>query len=337
MLEELLFSLRCDTASHVVVDAPLAPLTTFGVGGNADLLVVPTVVEDVVFTVQACRKHGVALRVMGAGSNLIVPDEGIRGVVLRLPSSAPVCRADGRWLEAQSEALPDGLARGLGHIVMHDDRWVVGAGVTDPALAHLAWLKGITGFEWMYDIPGSIGGAVFMNAGNSDGEMSHGLISARWVDPEGRLHDWTARQLDMSYRHTVFHDRPGLVVEATLRADTPASRESIRAEMDRIRDLRRSKFPGQLLCAGSIFKRPPGHYAGKLIEDAGLGGLRIGDAMVAHEHKGFIINMGNATASDLLQLIELVRTRVLDHSGVLLQTEVDVFGQRPFVPAPPDP
>ena len=323
--------LKQNSTAHLVPAAPLGDLNTFGVGGQADLLVVPSSMDDVVVAVQACREHASTLHIMGAGSNIIVPDAGIAGVVLRLPSTAPVCRADGSWLEAQVADGANARVGGLGRIRLAADNWIVGAGVFDPSLAHFAWEHGVTGFEWMYDIPGSVGGAVFMNAGNNDGEMSHSLVSARWIDPQGTLHDWSADKLAMTYRHTILHDQPGVVVEATVRADNSAPKDVILQEMRRIRDLRRSKFPRQLLCAGSVFKRPSGHYAGKLIEDAGLGGLQVGHAMVAEEHKGFIINLGKASASDLLALIEQVQQRVWENSGIRLETEVELFGQRPFV------
>jgi len=315
----------------VVRNAPLAPLTTFALGGNADLLVVPRTVADVVTVVQACRELEQPLYVMGAGSNLIVPDDGVRGVVLRLPARTPACNAEEeKRLSGQSwQRRPEG--QGLNAISMGDGTITAQAGVTDPELAEFALAHSIPGYEWIFDLPGSVGGAVFMNAGNNEGEMQERLLSVRWVSPEGELCEAGAEELEFGYRNSIFHRRPGIIVDAVLKADIRGSDGRIYAKMQRIKAVRRSKFPARLLCAGSIFKRPPGHYAGKLIEDAGLGGLRVGDAVVAEEHKGFIINAGNATAADVTGLIQLVRERVLEASGVALETEVELFSKRRFL------
>ena len=324
-------ALKKEIAGVVVRNALLAPLTTFALGGKADLLVVPRTVEDVVTVVAACRGSGTPLYVMGAGSNLIVPDDGVRGVVLRLPSRTPACNTEEeKRLSGQSwQRRPEG--QGLSSMSMGDGVITAQAGVTDPELAEFALAHSVPGYEWVYDLPGSVGGAVFMNAGNNEGEMQERLLSVRWVTPEGELCEAGPEQLDFGYRASVFHRRPGIIVETKLKADVRGSDGRIYAKMQRIKAVRRSKFPPRLLCAGSIFKRPPGHYAGKLIEDAGLGGLRVGDALVAEEHKGFIINAGNATATDVTGLIQLVRERVLEASGVELETEVELFSTRRFV------
>ena len=324
-------ALKKETAGVVVRDAPLAPLTTFHLGGAADLLVVPRTVDDVLIAVAACRERELPLYVMGAGSNLIVPDEGVRGVVLRLPSRTPACGAEG---EPRLSSVPwqrRAAGQGLCGMTLGDGVIVAQGGATDPELAEFALAHSVPGYEWIYDLPGSVGGAVFMNAGNSDGEMQERLVSVRWVTPEGELRRAEPKELEFGYRTSLFHREPAIIVEAVLKADVRGSEGRIYAKMQRIKAVRRSKFPARLLCAGSIFKRPPGHYAGKLIEDAGLGGLRVGDAMVAHEHKGFIINAGNATAADVTGLIELVRARVLEDSGITLETEVELFSQRRFV------
>ena len=252
---------------------------------------------------------------------------------MRLPARTPAYtkEAESRVSGApwQWQRRPEG--RGLSALRLEGDVIIAQAGVTDPELAEFALAHSIPGFEWLYDLPGSVGGAVLMNAGNNEGEMQERLVSVRWVTPEGELRRAEPKELEFGYRTSLFHREPAIIVEAVLKADVRGSEGRIYAKMQRIKAVRRSKFPARLLCAGSIFKRPPGHYAGKLIEDAGLGGLRVGDAMVAHEHKGFIINAGNATAADVTGLIELVRARVLEDSGITLETEVELFSQRRFV------
>jgi UDP-N-acetylmuramate dehydrogenase len=314
--------LRGVLAGHVEVGAALAPLTTFGIGGPADVLVVPDCEDDVRLTIRVCTEMHVPLYVMGAGSNVLVPDDGMRGVVLRLSPWPSACAdVEGR------------KARGLTRLAALDGTFVAGAGVTDERLAEFALQHGVTGFEWIYDIPGSVGGAVYMNAGNNDGEMKGNLVSVRWVDVAGAVHDTPVGELEMGYRTSRFQRGRGLVLEATLSASRHAAPEAIRAEMDRIRALRKSKFPEQTLCAGSIFKRPTGHFAGRLIEEAGLGGERVGGAMVSHKHKGFIVNMGGATAADVLALMQRVRERVQATSGVLLDPEVELLTDRRFCQA----
>jgi len=288
----------------VARDVPIAPLTTFRIGGSADLLVQPASRQDVVAVLRVCSECGVPLYILGAGSNLIVPDEGLRGVVLRLPD-------------------------GIDDISLHGDTIVCGAGVLDCRLAEFALGHQVTGFEWIFDIPGSVGGAVYMNAGNNDGEISHSLVLAKWVSPDGELHEAGAEELKLGYRTSRFHNEPGIIVEAVFAISARADGSSIRGRMDSIKELRGSKFPEESLCAGSIFKRPLGDYAGRLIEEAGCGGMSVGGALVSHKHKGFIVNRGDATASDVLTLIEQVRRRVLEHSGVELETEVEVFSPIP--------
>jgi UDP-N-acetylmuramate dehydrogenase len=253
-----------------------------------------------VAAVELCRAHGVPLTVLGGGSNVIVPDEGVRGLTLRLKGALDGLHLEGEDLVAQ-------------------------AGVLDETLSGLACDHGISGCEWLFDIPGTVGGAVLMNAGNNDGQMSDVLRSVTWVTAGGRLETCPVEQLGLAYRKSRFQGTPDIVVEARIairRRDRPSA---IRARMEAIRDQRRSKFPAETRCAGSIFKRPPGDFAGRLIEVSGCGGLRVGGAEVSDRHKGFIVNTGGATAADVLALIDLVRGRVLERTGTRLETEVEVL------------
>ena len=168
------------------------------------------------------------------------------------------------------------------------------------------------------------------------GEMSQCLVSVRWMGTDGRLHESTGAELDLSYRRSRFHSIPGIILEGTLRWDQRDSAPRIQQRMNEIRATRRARFPEETLCAGSIFRRPPGNFAGKLIEEAGCGGMRAGNSCVSHKHKGFIVNLGNATANDVLELIRRVQQRVLENSGVLLETEVEFFARNAF-PNPRDP
>jgi UDP-N-acetylmuramate dehydrogenase len=305
MHEELLKRLQVSLTGTVAAQADLAALNTFGIGGPATLLVEPASPDDIALTMEEARTAGLPLYVLGAGSNVIVPDEGVAGIVLR-------------------------LAGGLDSLTLVDGTVVAEAGVSDQRLAEFALEHRLAGFEWIYDIPGSVGGAVFMNAGNADGEIADSCLWVDYVTSAGQVARCDGQALQFSYRRSIFQeDVRGIVWRTGLRPAGEASPDVIREKMEAIRDLRRCKFPEETLCAGSIFKRPPGHFAGKLIEEAGCGGLRVGGALVSPRHKGFIVNTGGATAHDVLALIDEVRQRVLDSSGVQLETEVETFA--PFL------
>ncbi len=304
MLETLIKRLQSELSCPVATEVPLSPLNTFGIGGPAACLVSPRQVEDISAAMQLCHEERIPLYVLGAGSNIIVPDDGIDGVVLHLADSL------------SEISLESGLIRAAG-------------GVLDSKLSQFAWHHGLTGFEWIYDIPGSVGGAVFMNAGNNDGEISETVAEVTWVAPDGTVHRSGLPELGLGYRKSRFQRSPGIIVEAIFEPLGSDDQGAIRGRMDAIQAVRQSKFPPETLCAGSIFKRPPGHYAGRLIEEAGCGGMRVGGALVSQKHKGFIVNTGGATAADVLELISRVKARVLADSGVLLTTEVVSF--EPFL------
>ena len=299
-------ALRARLTGTIRVDEPLARHTTFCIGGPADLLALPASVDDVRQIMDWCLAAQMPLFLLGGGSNVLPLDEGVRGMVL--------CTRPG-----------------LGGLREEGGEIVAGAGVEDPVLAGFARDRGWTGFEWIDDLPGTVGGAVFMNAGNNDGEMAANTLTVTWLDPEGTLHTAGPEALGFDYRRSRFHGAPGCVVEARLRPLGEASPGTITARMDGIRATRQQKFPPETMCAGSVFKRPPGDYAGRLIEAAGCGGLRSGGAKVSEKHKGFIVNTGGATSADVLSLFERVRTRVLEASGVELQREVEIFGTRRFL------
>lgn len=299
-------ALRVRISGEIRVDEPLGKHTTFCIGGPADLVVLPASVDDVRFTMDWCLAREVPLFLLGGGSNVLPLDEGVRGVVL--------CTRPG-----------------LGALREEQGEIVAGAGVEDPVLAAFARDRGWTGFEWIDDLPGTVGGAVFMNAGNNDGEMAANTLSVTWLDREGTLHTGGAEALAYGYRKSRFHGDPGCVVEARLRPLGEASPAAITARMDGIRATRQQKFPPETMCAGSVFKRPAGDYAGRLIEAAGCGGMRAGSAKVSEKHKGFIVNVGGATSEDVMALIDQVRGRVLDAFGVELQREVEIFGTRRFL------
>ncbi len=279
---------------------PMAAHTTFRIGGPADAYVIPHSFEEVAAVVRACRDASVPLAVVGNGSNLLVADEGLRCVVMQLLSNLCEVRVDGVRVIAQ-------------------------AGATNAQVAAGALDAGLTGFEFASGIPGTAGGAAVMNAGAYGGEFKDICVELSCVTPEGELVRVGRDQADWSYRHSMMGDRGYTVVETVLELeeDDPAA---IKARMDDFQERRATKQPLEMPSAGSTFKRPAGHFAAKLIQDAGLRGCCVGGAQVSDKHTGFLVNAGGATASDVRQLISYVQQRVFEESGVMLEPEVKMWG-----------
>jgi UDP-N-acetylmuramate dehydrogenase len=279
---------------------PLAPFTWFRVGGPAQWLARPADVQDLLDLLSGLE-DGVALTAIGAASNLIVRDGGVRGVVLRLP------------------------ARGFGRIEVEADGVVAGAAALDATVAEHAAAAGLAGLEFLCGIPGSIGGAVAMNAGAYGREIADVLDWADVATPQGLLR-LDAAALRLSYRHAALPAR-GVVTRARLRA-TPAAKPAIAARMAEIRAAREASQPVRARTGGSTFRNPPDRKAWALIEAAGCRGMRLGAAQVSEKHCNFLINTGGATAAEIEDLGEAVRARVLAHSGVSLEWEIHRIGER---------
>lgn len=274
--------------------------TTFRVGGAAEYFVTPTI-EQVPKVVELCRQYEMPLTVMGNGSNLLVSDDGLRGVVMEIGKAASGIR------------------------ILDDEDLAVAAGTLLSETAHFAARHGLAGMEFAAGIPGSLGGAVVMNAGAYGGEMKDILSGVRVLTTTGELRVRPADELDLSYRHSRMMDEQEIVLEARLNL-TQGSEFVIRAQMEELRKRRVEKQPLEYPSAGSTFKRPEGYFAGKLIEEAGLRGYRIGDAQVSEKHCGFVINRGNASAAQILELMQHVQARVKENSGVDLEPEVRLLG-----------
>ena len=280
---------------------PLAPHTTFKIGGPADAFVSPRSVEEVSRVVCACEQASVPWRVIGCGSDLLVADEGVEGVVIEVRDNLSAIRVDGM-------------------------RVVAGAGATNAAVAEAACAAGLSGYEFACGIPGTVGGAAIMNAGAYDGEFSQVCTCVTCVTPEGRIVEVSREEAEWSYRHSMFDAARYVVVAATLEL-APADPVDIRARMDELTVKREAKQPIDMPSAGSTFKRPEGHFAAALIDQAGLKGLAVGGAQVSTKHTGFVVNAGDATSADVQALIAEVRRRVLESSGVALEPEVRMWGR----------
>lgn len=286
----------------IVKDAPMAEYTSFKAGGNADWLVEPQNSEQLSSVLQILAEEGIPHFILGNGSNVLVRDGGYRGVIVRPGDGFRYVRSDGEKL-------------------------ICGCGALMSTVARYAADEELAGFEFASGIPGSIGGAVFMNAGAYGGEMADIIESVELMSPDGKtVRRAVCDQLDMGYRHSALHESGEIVTEVTLKLSAGDGNE-IKARMAEMTEKRNSKQPVRYPSAGSFFKRPPGYYAAKLLEDAGCKGLTVGGAQVSEKHSGFIINIGNATASDILKLKDIVTARVMDSFGVAIEPEVRIIGE----------
>ena len=286
---------------RVEMDIPMKELTTLRVGGKADCVVFAGSESDVEQLALFCADRDVPLTVVGRGSNLLVRDGGLSGVVLLMGKSFADVRVEKNRVYAQ-------------------------AGATLGAAARAAQQAGLAGLEFAEGIPGSVGGGVRMNAGAYGGEIKDVLIDATVLTAEGELKTVTRDELDLSYRHSIVPEKGYIVLSARFRL-TPKPKDEIKSYMAELRAKRVEKQPLEYPSAGSTFKRPEGYFAGKLIMDAGLRGYSVGDAQVSEKHCGFVVNKGEATAADVLTLIKDVQETVLKQFGVKLEPEVKMIGE----------
>lgn len=282
-------------------DFPLSRVTSFHIGGNADLAVYPADAEAFAYALDAVVQAGVPYTVIGNGSNTLVRDGGFRGVVF--------------------------VTTDMRRVTIDGTRLTGGCGVLLGSVGTNASRAGLAGAEFANGIPGTLGGAVYMNAGAYGGQLADIVCETVCYDLDAKqvLHLDNAAQ-HFGYRHSVFMEKNYIILSATLQL-TKDEPDAIRARMNDYLARRREKQPLEYPSAGSVFKRPEGHFAGKLIEDAGLKGLRVGGAEVSSKHAGFIINVGGATARDVLELIERIREKVYAMSGVTLECEIRTIGE----------
>lgn len=300
MIQEFCQKLKNQLQKGTVLEQELMSRhTSFKIGGPADIFVQPASAEEMAQALRLAREEQVPFFVMGNGSNLLVSDEGFRGMILH--------------------------TGGLKEISVERDVIYAEAGATLRRVAKEAWEHGLTGLEFAAGIPGSLGGAVCMNAGAYGGEMKDVLLDVRVMTREGEVVLLSAKDLDLSYRHSVLQEKEYIVLSARLHL-TRGDKEQIKDRMDELAQARKEKQPLEYPSAGSTFKRPEGYFAGKLIQDAGLKGYTVGGAQVSEKHSGFVINRGNATAEEVLFLIRQVQKRIKQQFGVAMDTEVRMLG-----------
>lgn len=307
--------LKINENIEVIEDAPMSRYTSFKAGGNAKVLVNVTDIEDLKSLLKLFDEKKVKHMVLGNGSNTLFKDSGYDGVVIRNVISNEIL------FDAGEEKTTGDLQAGKKCLVT-----ARGTGVLLSVLARAAANEGLSGLEFASGIPGSLGGALFMNAGAYGGEMVQVVKSVRAVSPDGKEDRiFSNEEMDFGYRHSLLEENRYIAVEATMEL-TKGNKEDIMAQMKELATKRNTKQPVNYPSAGSTFKRPEGYFAGKLVEDAGLKGVSVGGAEVSTLHSGFIINKGDATATDILELIALVQNRVYDEFGVELKPEVRIIG-----------
>ena len=287
---------------NVVADEPMSAHTTFEIGGPADYFVRPTTIDEVRAVVELCRATATPLHVLGLGSDLLVADAGVRGVVMQIADNLADIEIDAEYAVAG-----------------------VGAGASNADVAEALAAAGLAGYEFASGIPGSIGGAAIMNAGAYDGQFSDAAIEVMCLDADLDFVRILAAEANWGYRQSRMNDEGMVVLGAVLQLASD-DEAAIRARMADLAERRASKQPLEMPSAGSTFKRPEGHFAGKLIQDAGLQGYAVGGAQVSTKHAGFVVNAGSATAADVRQLIADVQARVLERDGVALEPEVRMWG-----------
>ena len=287
---------------RIIPSAPMARYTTFRVGGSADVMVNINAPAEIAVALRAAKAANVPVTLIGNGSNLLVRDGGIRGLVIRMGSDCAAMHREGDCIIAQAGALMSSVAQ-------------------------FALAEGLSGMAEMGGIPGTLGGGVIMNAGAYGGELSQVVTRVEAVSvATGKPVVFEGQNLGLSYRHSAMMDA-GVIVTGVMLQLTPGDPAVIRARMEECAKARRDKQPLNFPSAGSTFKRPAGLFAAKLIDDCGLRGLRIGDAQVSEKHAGFVVNLGKATASDILALMDEVTRRVFEQTGVTLEPEVRILGE----------
>lgn len=286
--------------NDIKIDEKLSSYVNFKVGGPADILLIPKSKEQVVKSVEVCKENKIPFYLIGNGSNILVRDGGFRGVVISLKEVNTII-VDGDKIEAECGAMLKA--------------------VSDKAMEN-----SLTGFEFACGIPGTIGGAVFMNAGAYDGEIAHVIESAEIIDEECNIVRLSNKDLDFGYRSSIVMKKGYTVLSAVFKLEK-GQVKTIKELVDDLTNKRESKQPLEYPSAGSTFKRPTGYFAGKLIQDAGLKGYSIGGAAVSEKHSGFVINKGNATAKDITDLIKYIQDEVKRQFGVELHPEVRIIGE----------
>lgn len=289
---------------NMIINEPMTKHTTFKIGGCADFFITPETVQQIREIVTYCRQMNINYFVIGNGSNLLVSDDGFRGVIIQLYDKFNHVELIDKGLKCVVKAQAGAMLGRLGNELMK---------------------SGIAGFEFATGIPGTVGGAVMMNAGAYGGEMKDIIVNATLMDTDGNVITLNRTQLDLGYRTSIVSKKDYIVLAAEFELEK-GNQEEIKYKINQLAAKRKEKQPLELPSAGSTFKRPEGYFAGKLISDANLMGYTVGGAQVSKKHAGFVVNIGNATAQDVIKLTDDVRSKVKEQFGVELELEVKKLG-----------
>ncbi len=291
-----LSSIGCE----LLINEPMSRHTTFKIGGNADFFIKADTAEQLKKILNVCKDENIEYFTVGRGSNLLVTDNDIHAVIIELGEDFKKVK------------------------LLSDNTVYCGAALSLSALCVFARDNGLSGLEFAYGIPGSVGGAVFMNAGAYGGEMKDVVIKSTHITPDGEDKSTDASKLDFGYRHSYYSDKKDIITGASFKLNKD-EKDNITARMDDFMNRRKSKQPLEYPSAGSVFKRPEGNFAGALIEKCGLKGASVGGAQVSEKHAGFIINRNNATCEDVCTLIDKIKSTVFKETGIMLEQEIKVF------------
>ena len=285
----------------ILLDEPMKSHTYFKIGGPVDIMILPGNIEEIQSSIKLCNEEKYKYYIVGNGTNLLVRDKGIRGVVIKIDENLSDMKLENNTITAQAGALLSKVSK-------------------------LALKNSLAGLEFASGIPGSLGGAVAMNAGAYGPEMKDVITKVKCIDKEGNLLEYTNEEMHFGYRHSRVHEEDLLVVESEMKLEN-GNYDDIKAYMDELTEKRTSKQPLHLPSAGSTFKRPEGDYASRLIDVSGLRGVRYGDAQVSEKHCGFVVNLGNATCEEVLTLIDIIQKTVRDKYNIELEPEVKIIGE----------
>ena len=289
-------------ASSVKFDEPMKLHTTFKIGGPADVFVEAQNTDEIIALIEYCKQNSIPYMIIGNGSNMLVGDKGIRGVVIQ-------------------------VGKAMNNITIDKETVTAQAGVLMSTLANAILKAELSGFETLSGIPGTLGGGIYMNAGAYGGELKDVIDTVTYIDESGEIITKPNEELDLSYRHSMFETGEYVILSAVLKLKK-GSYEEIKAAMQDYNKRRSDKQPISMPSAGSTFKRPEGYFAGKLIQDSGLVGYSVGGAQVSEKHAGFVVNKGGATAADVLALIKHIQDTVEEKFGVCLEPEVRLIGEQ---------
>lgn len=278
-------------------DVPMSKYTTFRIGGNASVMLTPTTDEQLASIIKKCKEDNIKPFIIGNGSNMLISDKGLDTVVINMCRPFPKIE------------------------LVNGDTVVCDAGATMSKVCNFALENGLTGLEFAFGIPGSAGGAAYMNAGAYGGEMKDVLVECRHIDSDGNFGSLKGEELGLAYR-TSAYEHNGYIITTLVMKLSKGNKDEIRAKMQELLQRRKDKQPLEYPSAGSTFKRPEGYFAGALIEECGLKGYSVGGAQVSEKHAGFVINKGDASAKDVLDLIKYIQDKVLSEKGVMLEPEV---------------